>query len=121
MALAPTAATPPPPAAADAMPPAGAADAAPADANDADEGDEPPVLFTVMGKPEGPYTLMAGDEPEGEGDAAGAAPTFDTPQALMKAIMALLSNSEGGAEESFGKAFRGEPDATAAQPALPSA
>lgn len=103
MAIAPTPADMPPPA------------GGPADAP-MDEGAEPAVLFTVMGPPEGPYTLMAGDEPEGEGDLAGAAPTFDTPQALMKAIMELL-NPAAGAEDSFGKGFRGEADATAAKPA----
>lgn len=71
-----------------------------------DEGAEPPVLFTVMGKPEGPYTLMAGDEPEGEGDMAAAAPSFDTPQALMSAIMKLL-NPDKGAEDAFAGATKG--------------
>lgn len=113
MAQAPTPAAPPAANDAAPMPPAGAADAAP-DLDAADEG--PPVLFTVLGDPAGPYTLMAGDEPEGEGEAAGAAPTFDTPQALMKAIMELLNNS-GGAENSFAKGFKGEPDDTAAKPA----
>lgn len=78
-----------------------------------------PVLFTVMGPPGGPYTLMAGDEPEGEGAMAADAPTFDTPQALMKGIMEIL-NPAAGAEDSFGKGFRGEEDATAAKPDAPA-
>lgn len=113
MAMAPTAAAAPMPAP-DAMPSAGM-DAAPDDM--AHEGAEPNVLFTVMGPPEGPYTLMAGDEPEGEGDMAADAPTFDTPQALMKAIMELLNNSDG-AENSFAKGFKGEPDDTAMKPPM---
>lgn len=114
MAMPPTSAPPP----ADAGPPGG--DMPPDVAPDAgmDEGTDSQVLFTVMGPPEGPYTLMAGDEPEGEGAMAGAAPKFDTPQALMKAIMELLNNS-GGAEDSFAKGFKGEPDATAGKPDAP--
>lgn len=118
MAVAPPPAAPPPTDA--AMPPGGAAPADDMGAMDQDEGAEPPVLFTVMGKPGGPYVLMAGDEPEGEGAAAGAAPTFDTPQALMKAIMQLLNN-EDGAEDSFAKGFKGEDDPTAAKPDMPAA
>lgn len=114
MALPPTPAASPAPAAT-GTDPAMAAGAPPDDMGAADEGAEPPVLFTVMGKPEGPYTLMAGDEPEGEGGMASAAPTFDTAPELMKAIMALL-NPSAGAEDSFGKGFRGEDDATAAKP-----
>ena len=88
------------------MPPADAA--MPADmAAPADEGMEmeAPVLFTVIGPPEGPYTLMAGDEPEGEGAMAADAPTFDTPQALMKAVMELL-NPAKGAEDAFAGATK---------------
>lgn len=65
-----------------------------------------PVLFTVMGEPGGPYTLMAGDEPEGEGAMAAEAPTFDTPQALMKGIMEIL-NPAAGAEAEFTGATKG--------------
>lgn len=111
MALPPTAAAP----ADTGADPAMAAGAPPDDMGAADEAMEPPVLFTVMGKPGGPYTLMAGDEPEGEGEAAAAAPSFDTPQELMRAIMALLNN-QGGAEDSFAKGFKGEDDPTAAKP-----
>lgn len=68
-----------------------------------------PVLFTVMGPPGGPYTLMAGDEPEAEGDMAGDAPTFETPQALMQGIMAILNPSEKGAEAEFAGAGKGAP------------
>ena len=105
-------------------------DAAGAD-DEAGEGAEPPVLFTVMGDPAGPYTLVKGDEDEaGEGGDAGAggAPpadmdnaegqTFDTPQELMKAIMGLLNN-QGGAEASFAKGFKGEDNPTAAKPDMP--
>lgn len=116
MALPPTPAAAPPPDADALAPPGGAPDAP--DAGEADEGAEPPVLFTVLGPPSGPFVLMAGDEPEGEGAAAGAAPKFDTPQALMKGIMELL-NPDGGAESSFAKGFRGEADDTAAPPAAP--
>lgn len=76
-----------------------------------------PVLFTVMGPPEGPFVLMAGDEPEGEGEMAADAPTFDSPASLMRAIMELLSSS-AGAEDSFAAGFRGEPDPMAAGPAV---
>lgn len=72
------------------------------------EGAEPNVLFTVMGGPDGgpPYTLVAGDEPEGEGAMAADAPKFDTPQALMSAIMQLL-NPDKGAEDAFAGGFKG--------------
>lgn len=97
-------------------------------AADDDAGSDKPVLFTVMGDPAGPYTLVPGDEDEG-GDAgppaAGGAPmaaggdesatqgqSFDTPQALMQGIMKLLS-PDAGAEDSFAKGFKGEPDDTA--------
>lgn len=84
------------------------------------EGGEMPVLFTVMGKPGGPYSITAGDEPEGEGDMAASMPMIQTPQELMKAIMGLLNN-EGGAEDSFAKGFKGEDDPTAAKPDMPMA
>lgn len=120
-------ATPPIPTPAPAAGPAAGADptmaggAPPDDMGAAapDDGGEMPVLFTVMGKPGGPYSIAAGDEPEGEGDMAASMPTFQTPQELMKAIMGLLNN-EGGAEASFGKAFRGEDDPTAAKPDMPT-
>lgn len=115
MALPPTPAPAPAAAAADPM---AAPGAAPDDMGAPDEGAEPPVLFTVMGPPEGPYVLMAGDEPEGEGEMASAAPTFDTAPELMKAIMALL-NPSAGAENSFAKGFKGEDDPTAAKPDMP--
>jgi hypothetical protein len=102
------------------------AQAAPADDDSNMPMDDNPVLFTVMGKPEGPYTLVEGDEDDDEGDEeggdAGAASggamdadsgqTFDTPQALMQGIMKMLNPSKG-AEDSFGKGFRGEADDTA--------
>lgn len=65
-----------------------------------------PVLFTVMGSPGGPFTLMAGDEPEGEGAMAADAPTFDTPQALMKGIMEILNPGTAGAEDEFASATK---------------
>lgn len=68
-----------------------------------------PVLFTVMGPPGGPYTLMAGDEPEGEGEMAADAPTFDTPQALMQGIMEILNPGTAGAEDEFASATKGGP------------
>lgn len=120
MALAPTAAPP--------MPPAGGApsdETLGVDAGATDEGMEPPVLFTVTGNMGGPYTLMPGDEPEGDagmppgeagapagGDmpAAAEGKTFDTPQALLRGVMELLNDS-GGAEKAFAGGFKGEPDA----------
>lgn len=127
MALPPTAAAAP-------MPPAtGAApmDIDPElDAGNADEGTEPEVIATICKNADGTYTLYAGDEPEGmEADAGmpGAAggeelapegKSFDTPQALMRGVMELL-NPAAGAEDSFGKGFRGEADATTAKPAEP--
>lgn len=128
MAQAPTAAVPPP-TDASALPPAAAANAGSTDpdAGNADEGTESDVIATICQNKDGTYTLYAGDEPEEAGEAAepgeGAevAPegkTFDTPQALLKGVMELLNDS-GGAEDSFGKGFRGESDATAAKPDVP--
>lgn len=111
MAMPPTPAAAPM-APADDMPPAAGAAAPGADMGEADEGAEPPVLFTVMGPPEGPYQLVAGDEPEGEGAMAADAPSFATPQELMKAIMALL-NPDKGAEDAFAGGFSGKSDDTA--------
>lgn len=116
MALPPQAAAAPMPA--DMGMASGAADA-PVDVMDEGaESADMPVLFTVMGAPGGPYTLMAGDEPEGEGAMAGDAPTYDTPQALMRGVMEILNPAEG-AEDSFGKGFRGEEDLTAMKPDMP--
>lgn len=117
MAMPPTSA--PAPAAAGADP--AMAGGAPADdMGAADDSASPPVLLTVLGNPGGPFTLMAGDEPEGEGDAAASAPTFETPQALMQGIMQLL-NPSAGAESSFAKGFKGEDDPTASKPDMPPA
>ncbi len=105
MAIAPSPADMPPP------------DAAPTDAPMPDDtATESPVLFTVMGPPEGPYTLMAGDEPEGEGDMAGDAPKFDTPQALMKGIMDLLNPGSAGAEDAFSSATKSGAPKAAPEP-----
>ena len=78
-----------------------------------DESMEPAVLFTVLGPPEGPYVLMSGDEPEGEGAAAADAPKLATPQELMRAIMALL-NPDKGAEDAFVGASKSAPPPAAA-------
>lgn len=141
-------AMPPTPAAAPAAAPGAAAGADPTMAAGTppddmgapdDAGDDEEVLFTVKGKPSGPYTLIQGDEDDenegAEGDdtgapggpptaAMGAPPsaggddegqTFDTPQELMKAIMMMLE-SGSGAEEAFGAGFKGDKDDAAAKP-----
>lgn len=99
MALPPVSAQPPAP----EMPPA--------------EGDSQPEVFaTILKTPDGKFILVDGDEPEG-GEMGDGEPGMmdqagvDGP-ALLKQIMAKIEGG-GGAEESFGKAFRGEPDATA--------
>lgn len=133
MAMPPTSAPAPAPAPApmapaDDMPPADGA--APADAGMA-EGAEPEVILTVCKDPAGGFMLYQGDEPdEGDegaapdaGEAPGAEGTsagqhFDTPQALMQGIMKLL-NPDAGAESSFAKGFKGEPDDTAGAPSAP--
>lgn len=101
------------------------------DAGNADEGSEPEVIATICVNKDGTYTLYAGDELESmEGDAAApgagvgdeAAPegkNFDTPQALMRGVMELL-NPTAGAEDSFGKGFRGEADAAPAEAPPPA-
>lgn len=112
MAMPPTAAAAPP-MAPDQMPP----DDEATEAQSAPE-DEGEVVATIMRMPDGTYSLTPGDEAEpNEPAEAGAAPApepqmFDTPQALIKGLMDLL-NEGTGAEESFGKGFRGEPDAMA--------
>lgn len=123
MAMPPTAA--PMPADAGGTPPDDMGGAQP-DAGNADQGGEDCIL-TVCKDPAGGFILYAGDEPEelGEGTAAeeGAEAAegdeggqhFDTPQALMQGIMKMLNN-DGGAEDSFAKGFRGEPDETAGKP-----
>lgn len=91
------------------------------DAGNPDEGTEDEVLATILRTSDGKLKLVAGDEPEeGEGmppgapgEAAGtesAAPegqTFDTPGALMQALMPILDGgSTDAAEKSFGDNFR---------------
>lgn len=89
---------------------------------EAPEGTEPECIATICRKPDGTYVLYAGDEPdamEGGGEEpATEGQTFDAPQALLRGVMELLNNS-GGAEDSFAKGFKGEPDATAVKPAEP--
>ncbi len=82
------------------------------------EDAEPEVIATILKGPDGGYILVTGDEPEPgmEGGEAPAGTPFKSPQDLMKGIMELLNPTEG-AEESFGKAFRGEADDTAMEPA----
>lgn len=121
MAMPPTPAASPAPAAAGADPMM-AGGAPPDDMGAADDA-QPPVLFTVLGSPGGPFTLVPGDEDEGAdagAPAAGGAPmaaggdesapegqSFDTPQALMQAIMALLNPSKG-ADDAFASGFKGD-------------
>lgn len=122
MAMPPTSAAAPM-APADDMPPADGA--APADSG-MDEGAEPEVIATICVNKDGTYTLYAGDEPEDMGaeaappaggeEAAPEGKNFDTPQALLRGVMELLNPTEG-AEDSFGKGFRGEADDTASAPA----
>lgn len=125
-----------------ALPPSPAAAPAPGDAALADAGGVPvdmpaddaggdEVVATILRTADGKYKLVAGDEPEvggempaggaggaPEGEAAGPeAQTFDSPGQLMQALMPLLDEGTKGAEDSFGRAFRGEPDA--AGPAAP--
>lgn len=112
MALPPTPAAPP----VGAPPPAlGAAPPMPMDApveEVEEEGDEEEIA-TICKRPDGTYVLYTGDEPEGgemppaeAGMAPGAAPaesegeTFDTPQALVRGVIALLEASTG-AEDAF--------------------
>lgn len=99
-------------------PAAGVAAPAPGDG----AADQPEVFATILKTPDGKFILVDGDEPEpgemGDGepgmmDQAGV----DGP-ALLKQLMAKIEGS-GGAEDSFGKGFRGEPDAPAAKPAGP--
>lgn len=107
-----------------ALPPTAApmpADAPPLEA-EMDTG--PEVVATILKKADGTYMLVAGDEPEPgmEGEGVAAEPqgqSYDTPQALMRGIMELL-NPTAGAEESFAKGFRGEPDDAAMAPPPPS-
>lgn len=129
-------ALPPSPAAApvDAPPPDMAADGAPDDMAMEDTGGADEVIATICRTADGQFKLYSGDEPEdgaempagGAGEPAGgesAAPepqTFDTPQAVMRAIMPLLDASTAGADDAFGKGFRGELD-TAAKPPMPMA
>ena len=127
----PAAAPPPPPGAGAAPPGAGAApDDTGADAGDAggadDTGDQPEVWATIMTTPDDKFILVDGDEPE-EGEEGNGEPD-EMDQAgvngptLLKQIMAKLQEDkggEGGAEASFGKGFRGEPDETAAGPPTP--
>lgn len=93
-----------------------------ADAPMPDDGaNQPEVFATILKTPDGKFILVDGDEPEpdemGDGepglmDQAGV----DGP-ALLKQLMVKIE--DGGAEDSFGKGFRGEPDATAAKPDVP--
>lgn len=84
-----------------------------------DEGAAPECIATICRNADGGYVLYAGDEPEPGMDGEGAeGTTFDSPQALIRGVMELLNPTEG-AEASFGKAFRGEEDATAAKPDAP--
>lgn len=120
-----------PPTPAPAAGPAAGADptmagGAPPDDMGAAEGAEAPemdCILTVCKDPNGGFMLYKGDEPEEGGEAApegeGQGQHFDSPQELMRGIMLVL-NSDGDAEASFGKAFRGEPDETAAKPDMAS-
>lgn len=103
MAMAPTPTAAPAAAGAD---PTMAGGAPPDDMGAADDAGSPPVLLTVLGPAEGPYILVSGDEPEGEGDMAADAPKFDTGPALVKAIMQLLNPSKG-ADDAFDAGFKG--------------
>lgn len=113
MAIAPAAAPPVP---ADPMMPAGD-DAALADDMSMEEGPAGRVIATIMQNDDGTWSLQTGDEPEPmpEGDAPAEAmepapaQTFDNKGRLMKAILDLLDESEGGGEaEGFASAFKGE-------------
>ncbi len=85
---------------------------APMDAPEEDAG-EPEVVATILKNADGSYTLMKGDEPEEDMEAApGATPAeptsedFETPQALMRGLMTLLEGGSG-AEEAFEGGFKG--------------
>ncbi len=110
----------PAPAPADAgMPPGG-----PADDTGADQGGGPEVFATILKTPDGKFILVDGDEPEGGEMGDGEPGAMDQGgvdgPTLLKQLMAKIQGGEGGAEDSFGKAFRGEPDATAGGPAPPA-
>lgn len=113
MALPPLNAPPPGPDAGGAPPPA---------ADDATgAGDQPEVFATILKTPDGKFILVDGDEPEGGEMGDGEPGAMDQAgvdgPTLLKQLMAKIEGG-GGAEASFGKAFRGEPDATAAKPPM---
>lgn len=111
MALPPVTAAPP----ADMPAPAPGSEGADVPMAGADEGASPWMPFvTVMKNSEtGEFRLVEGDEPE-DGEADGE--VFKDGPMLLKAMMSKIEGGNG-AEESFGKAFRGEPDAAPAKPA----
>lgn len=95
-----------------------------ADAPMPDEGaDQPTVFATIMELRDGKFLLIDGDEPEPDEMGAGEPGMMDQSgvdgPALLKQLMAKIEGGNG-AEESFGKGFRGEPDASAAKPAGPA-
>ncbi len=98
--------------------------AAPAGDAGADESSEQPEVFaTVLKTPDGKFILVDGDEPEpgemGEGEPAAMDQAGVDGPTLLKQLMAKIEGGNG-AEDSFGKGFRGEPDATAAKPTPPA-
>ena len=105
----------------------------------ADEGGEDTVIATICRTSDGKLKLYSGDEPEeDEGDEGGApspggmppggpgepaggeeaapeAQTFDTPQALIRALIPMLDEGTKGAEA----AFAGVPSRTGGMAAKP--
>ncbi len=116
MALPPTSAAPSAPAPGDMPPPAGG------DAPGADDN-QPEVFATILKTPDGKFILVDGDESEpgeeGEGESGAMDQAGVDGPTLLKQLMAKIEGGNG-AEESFGKAFRGEPDATAGKPPPPA-
>lgn len=105
----------------DDMPPGGAGAGAD-DTMGADDSDQPQVFATIMKTPDGKFILIDGDEPEdgemGDGESGMMDQGGVDGPTLLKQLMAKMEGDDG-AEQSFGKAFRGEPDATTAGPAAP--
>lgn len=100
-----------------------------ADAGGDDPGEED-VLLTVCKEPDGTYSLIKGDEQDADGaDAAGSATeegsgkqTFDSPGALLKAILDILKEDmeSGGGDGSSGDQFQAGFDENAPpKPAMP--
>lgn len=80
---------------------------------------QPEVFATILLTPDGKYILVDGDETEpgemGEGEAGAMDQAGVDGPTVLKQLMAKMQGGEGGAEQSFGKGFRGEPDMTAAK------